>query len=65
MWLSDLPGTGYAEQQYVMLRNTPNKVTLNLDGELQVIRPRTFGACCRNAARISWWLHRKAIGLPS
>jgi AAA+ superfamily predicted ATPase len=41
MWLSDLPGTGYAEPQYVMPRNTPDKVTLNIDGELQVIRPRT------------------------
>src|SRR5262249_13566548 len=32
MWLSDLPGTGYAERQHVMPRNVPDKVTLNIDG---------------------------------
>ncbi|HWE75910.1 MAG TPA: ATP-binding protein [Stellaceae bacterium] len=41
MWLSDLSGPGLAEHQYVMPRATPNKVTLNIDGELQVVRPRT------------------------
>lgn len=41
MWLADLSGVGTADQQIVMPRATPNKVTLNIDGELQVIRPRT------------------------
>lgn len=41
MWLSDLPGMGSAQHQFVMPRNVPQKVTLNIDGELQVIRPRT------------------------
>jgi AAA+ superfamily predicted ATPase len=41
MWLSDLPGTGSAQHQFVMPRSVPQKVALNIDGELQVIRPRT------------------------
>ena len=41
MWLSDLSGPGAAEQQIVMPRVSLNRVTLNIDGELQVIRPRT------------------------
>lgn len=41
MWLSDLSGAGSAQHQIVMPRSVPNKVTLNIDGELHVIRPRT------------------------
>jgi AAA+ superfamily predicted ATPase len=41
MWLSDLSGAGSAQHQFVMPRSVPNKVTLNIDGELHVIRPRT------------------------
>ena len=41
MWLSDLPGIGYAESNMVSPSSRPNKVTLNIDGELHVIRPRT------------------------
>ncbi|HKX07949.1 MAG TPA: ATP-binding protein [Stellaceae bacterium] len=41
MWLSELPGMGYAENNVVVPASRPNKVALNIDGELQVIRPRT------------------------
>lgn len=41
MWLSELPGLGDPERAVVMPTARPNKVTLNIDGELQVIRPRT------------------------
>ncbi len=41
MWLSDLPGVGAADRNIVMPNVRPAKVTLNIDGELQVIRPRT------------------------
>jgi hypothetical protein len=41
MWLSELPGVGVAERSVVVPAMRPNKVTLNIDGELQVIRPRT------------------------
>ncbi len=40
MWLSELSGAGVAERNAVVLNVHPNKVTLNIDGELQVIRPR-------------------------
>jgi hypothetical protein len=41
MWLSDLPGVGAVDPNVVMPTARPAKVTLNIDGELQVIRPRT------------------------
>jgi ATPase family associated with various cellular activities (AAA) len=41
MWLSELPGVGSADRNVVMPSVRPQKVTLNIDGELQVIRPRT------------------------
>ena len=41
MWLSELPGLGAPERNAVIPSMRPNKVTLNIDGELQVIRPRT------------------------
>jgi AAA+ superfamily predicted ATPase len=41
MWLSELPGLGFADRGVVLPSVRPNKVTLNIDGELQVIRPRT------------------------
>jgi AAA+ superfamily predicted ATPase len=41
MWLSDLPGVGAVDRNVVMPTARPAKVTLNIDGELQVIRPRT------------------------
>ncbi len=41
MWLSDLTGVGAADRNIVMPNARPNKVTLNIDGELRVIRPRT------------------------
>jgi hypothetical protein len=41
MWLRELPGVGSAERHVVMPTVRPSKVTLNIDGELQVIRPRT------------------------
>jgi hypothetical protein len=41
MWLSELPGLGNAERSVVLPSMRPNKVVLNVDGELQVIRPRT------------------------
>lgn len=39
--LSELPGVGAADRSVVIPSMRPNKVTLNIDGELQVIRPRT------------------------
>jgi AAA+ superfamily predicted ATPase len=41
MWLSELPGVGTPDRSIVSSGMSPNKVTLNIDGELQVIRPRT------------------------
>jgi hypothetical protein len=41
MWLSELPGVGSADHSVVSPATRPNKVMLNIDGELQVIRPRT------------------------
>lgn len=41
MWLSELPGAGSAERSAVIPAWRVNKVTLAIDGELQVIRPRT------------------------
>jgi len=41
MWLSELPGLGDADRGVVIPNMRPNKVMLNIDGELQVIRPRT------------------------
>ena len=41
MWLSELPGLGVADRNVVLPAMRPNKITLNIDGELQVIRPRT------------------------
>jgi AAA+ superfamily predicted ATPase len=41
MWLSELSGLGSAERGAVVPGMRPSKVTLNIDGELQVIRPRT------------------------
>jgi AAA+ superfamily predicted ATPase len=41
MWLSELSGVGSAERGVVVPSMRPNKVMLNVDGELQVIRPRT------------------------
>ena len=41
MWLSELSGLGSAERNVVLPSMRPNKVMLNIDGELQVITPRT------------------------
>jgi hypothetical protein len=41
MWLSELPGVGSAERSVVVPSMRANKVTLNIDGELRIIRPRT------------------------
>ena len=41
MWLSELRGLGSAERSAVLPNTRPNKVVLNIDGELQVIQPRT------------------------
>jgi AAA+ superfamily predicted ATPase len=41
MWLSELSGLGSADRGVVVPSMRPNKVALNVDGELQVIRPRT------------------------
>ena len=41
MWLSELPGLGAADRNVVIPSTRPNKIALNIDGELQVIRPRT------------------------
>jgi AAA+ superfamily predicted ATPase len=41
MWLSELPGLGSAERGVVIPAMRANKVSLNIDGELHIIRPRT------------------------
>jgi hypothetical protein len=41
MWLSELPGLGSAERGVVIPSMRANKVSLNIDGELHIIRPRT------------------------
>ena len=41
LWLSESDGLGAADQQAINPRVTPGKVTLDIDGELQVLRPRT------------------------
>jgi hypothetical protein len=41
MWLSELSGVGVADRSIVMPNIRPSKVTLNIDGELKVLRPRT------------------------
>ncbi|MGA2292044.1 AAA family ATPase [Bradyrhizobium sp.] len=41
MWLSELTGLGNAERGVVVSGMRPQKVVLNIDGEMQVIQPRT------------------------
>lgn len=41
IWLRELTGLGIAEQNIVIPSMRPGKVTLNIDGELQVLRPGT------------------------
>jgi hypothetical protein len=41
MWLSELGGVGIAERHVIAPTMRPNRITLNIDGELQVLRPRT------------------------
>lgn len=41
MWLSELPGLGSVDNSAVMPTWRPKKVTLTIDDELHVIRPRT------------------------
>jgi AAA+ superfamily predicted ATPase len=41
LWLSELVGVGIADQQAINPRIAPGKVALNIDGDLQVLRPRT------------------------
>jgi len=41
MCLGDLTGAGTAERNVVAANSRPGRVTLNIDGELKVIRPRT------------------------
>ena len=41
LWLSELAGVGMADQQAINPRQAPGKVVLNIDGALQVLRPRT------------------------
>jgi hypothetical protein len=41
MWLSELSGFGSEDRGAVVPSMRPGRVTLNVDGDLQVIRPRT------------------------
>ena len=41
VWLSEIAGAGVAEQQAINPRFVPGKVTMDLDGEARVVRPRT------------------------
>lgn len=41
MWLSELRGVGFADRNVIVPSAHPNKVMLNIDGELQVMRPHT------------------------
>lgn len=45
MWLSELAGVGDADRGVIVQARRPNKVMLNIDGELLVIRPRTVFRC--------------------
>jgi hypothetical protein len=40
-WLRELSGAGVPDRNIVAPNSPPNRVTLNIDGNLQVIRPRT------------------------
>jgi len=40
-WLRELTGTGVAERRVVLTDLRPEKVMLNIDGDLRVMRPRT------------------------
>ncbi len=40
-WLSELSGVGDSERRIILSSTGASKVMLNIDGELQVIRPRT------------------------
>lgn len=41
MWISELSGLGNADRSAVLPSMRPNKVMLNIDGELHVIQPRS------------------------
>ncbi|MDB5553019.1 MAG: ATP-binding protein [Rhizobium sp.] len=41
LWLSELTGMGLAERNAVLPSARPGKLALNIDGELQILRPRT------------------------
>jgi AAA+ superfamily predicted ATPase len=41
MWINELSGVGSADRAVIMPNGRANKVTLNIDGELRVLRPRT------------------------
>jgi len=41
MWLRELTGLGDTDRAAIVPSHRPSKVTLNIDGELQVIHPRT------------------------
>ena len=41
LWLNELSGVGSAERQTINLRVTPGKITLDIDGDLKVLQPRT------------------------
>jgi AAA+ superfamily predicted ATPase len=41
LWLSEVAGVGVAERQAINPRLTPGKITIDIDGELKVLRPRT------------------------
>ncbi len=41
MWLSELTGVGVADRGVIVPSMRPNKVVLNVDGELQAIKPHT------------------------
>jgi len=53
MCLNELTGVGVPDRHVVMPRMTPAKLTLNIDGELQVVRPRTVfrGVAPRSGGR--------------
>jgi AAA+ superfamily predicted ATPase len=46
MWLGELNGVGAADRNVVMPHVYPNRLTLNIDGELQILRPKTVFRGC-------------------
>ncbi|HEV8014978.1 MAG TPA: ATP-binding protein [Stellaceae bacterium] len=67
MWLSDVRGTGSAATNVVYPRDAPKKVSLKIDNELQVLRPRTVfrGTVPENGAHFLLVAESNAVAMGS